>query len=428
MTGLTAFILASGGLTLAILFYLVYTVQRQSGVSDHRRALNAAVYRDQLQELETERENGSLAEKDYDQAREEVERRLLEDTHGAAEVTDRVHGKGAALGLLILLPVMALGMYLWRGHPEALDWRNTAQSNTMEAPMVAQMSADKINAMVAKLADQLAKDPNNPQGWAMLGRSYMNQDKPSEAVKAFAHVKKEMAQDPELMVDYAEALAADGQARGDDRQMFESNDWVQKALKLEPGNGKGLFMSGSFALITHQYDKARTDWEKLMPLLEPGSQDFNFVLDQLNKVRAKLKLPPVSGDTFVGPEGPVKNNKSKGSVTSSVSGEVTLDPALKDKVTPGETLFIFAKAIQGPPMPVAVIKTSVGTWPLSFELTDAMAMSPQFNLSAMDLVRVEVRASRSGNPMPSSGDVYGASLPLKPGSHGVKLIINQVQP
>lgn len=322
---------------------------------------------------------------------------------------------------------MAIGGYLWRGHPEAVSWQNAPVAAEAGAVNPGAMTPEKINAMITKLADKLAKDPNNPQGWAMLGRSYMNTDRPSEAVKAFAHVKKEMDQDPELMVDYAEALAAEAQAHNDDREMVESNDWVQKALKLEPGNGKGLFMAGSFALITQQYDKARAAWEKLMPLLEPGSQDFTFVLEQLNKVRAILKLPPVSGDTFVGPEGPVKA-KGKGAVSSSVSGEVTLDPALADKVTPGETIFIFAKAVQGPPMPVAVIKTAVGTWPLHFELTDAMAMSPQFNLSSMDLVRVEVRISRSGNPMPSSGDLSGASLPLKPGSKGVKLVISQVLP
>lgn len=426
MTGLTAFILASGGLTLAILFYLIYTVQRKLGVSDHRRALNAAVYRDQLQELAAERDDGSLASADYDQAREEIERRLLDESSGLPEVTDRVHGRMGVWALLVVIPVMAVGFYLWRGHPEGLDWQNTTAA---EGPAMAPggMTPDKINAMITQLAAKLAKDPNNPKGWAMLGRSYMNTDKPAEAVKAFAHLKKEMEQDPELMVDYAEALAADAQVRGDDRQMMESNDWVEKALKLEPGNGKGLFMAGSFALITQQYDKARADWEKLMPLLDPGSQDFNFVLEQLNKVRAKLKLPPVSGDSFVGPEGPVKP-KGKGPAVSSVSGDVTLDPALANKVSPGETVFIFAKAVQGPPMPVAVIKTTVGSWPLHFELTDAMAMSPQFTLSSMDLVRIEVRVTRSGNPMPSSGDLSGASLPLKPGSHGVKLVINQVQP
>ncbi len=427
MTGLTAFILASGTLTLAIFFYLVHSVRRQARVNDHRRALNAAVYRDQLQELAAEQHDGSLAAEDYAQARDEVERRLLEDTTVAPEVTDRIHGRKSALVLLALLPLSAIAMYVWRGHPEAIDGQSAAPA-AAEAMMGGPMTQDKINEMVAKLAAKLAKDPNNPQGWAMLGRSYMNLNKPDEAVKAFSHIRKEMEQDPELMVDYAEALAADAQVRGDDKQMIESNDWVQKALKLEPGNGKGLFMSGSFALVTQQYDKARRDWEKLMPLLEPGTQDFNFVLDQLNKVRAKLKLPPVSGDAFVGPEGPVKGGSRQGAATSSLSGEVTLDPSFQDKVSQGETLFVYAKALRGPPMPVAVMKTVVGSWPLAFELTDAMAMSPQFNLSAMDMVRIEVRISRSGNPMPSSGDLFGVSLPLKPGAHGVNLVINQVQP
>ncbi len=420
---MTVFILASGGLTLLILCYLVFSLIRQREVSDHRRALNAAVYRDQLQELAAEHTDGSLADQDYDQAREEVERRLLEDTTVLPEVTDRVHGRTAALLLLALIPLTSVGMYLWRGHPEALN----PQTAEMAAP-AQQMTPAKINEMVKALAEKLAKNPDNPQGWAMLGRSYMNLDKPGEAVKAFGHLKKEMANDPELMVDYAEALAADAQVRGDDRQMIESNTWVMKALKMEPGNGKGLFMAGSFAYITQQYALAVSFWSKLMPLLDPNSQDASFVLEQLNKARAQLKLAPVTADSFAGPEGPVKPQAQKGAAASSISGEVTLDPALKDKITPGETLFIFAKAVQGPPMPLAVIRTTVGSWPLKFQLSDAQAMSPQFNLSSVDLVRVEVRVTQSGNPMPSSGDLFGATLPLKPGAHGVELVINQVQP
>ncbi len=420
---MTVFILASGGLTLLILCYLVFSLIRQRQVSDHRRALNAAVYRDQLQELAAEHTDGSLADQDYDQAREEVERRLLEDTTVLPEVTDRVHGRTAALLLLALIPLTSVGMYLWRGHPEALN----PQTSEMAAP-AQQMTPAKINEMVKALAEKLAKNPDNPQGWAMLGRSYMNLDKPGEAVKAFGHLKKEMANDPELMVDYAEALAADAQVRGDDRQMIESNTWVMNALKMEPGNGKGLFMAGSFAYITQQYALAVSFWSKLMPLLDPNSQDASFVLEQLNKARAQLKLAPVTADSFAGPEGPVKPQAQKGAAASSISGEVTLDPALKDKITPGETLFIFAKAVQGPPMPLAVIRTTVGSWPLKFQLSDAQAMSPQFNLSSVDLVRVEVRVTQSGNPMPSSGDLFGATLPLKPGAHGVELVINQVQP
>ncbi|NDU86249.1 MAG: c-type cytochrome biogenesis protein CcmI, partial [Ferrovum sp.] len=374
---------------------------------------------DQLQELAAEQADGSLAEKDYQQARDEVERRLLEDTAVNPEVTDRVSGSKVALALLLMIPVGSVGLYLWRGHPESF---NPQQMQPV------QMGAAQINTMVQSLAEKLSKDPNNPQGWAMLARSYMNLDKPQDAIKAFGHLTKEMDQDPQMMVDYAEALAADAQNRGDDKQMLEAQSWVLKALKLEPGNGKGLFMAGGFAVASKQFAQAVGYWGKLMPLLEPGSQDFTFVLENLNQARAQLKLPPVTADSFVGPEGPVKPQAQKGALSSTITGQVTVDQAFKDKIHPGETMFIFAKAVQGPPMPLAVIKTTADKLPMSFELTDAMAMSPQFNLSSVDLVRVEVRITQSGNPMPSSGDLFGSSLPLKPGSKGVELVINQVQP
>jgi cytochrome c-type biogenesis protein CcmH len=409
---MTSFLIAAGlllALVLLVLFF--FLLRRRGGVSDNRKALNAAVYRDQLVELEAEHREGSLEDADYAQARDEVQRRLLEDTAVSPEVTDYTHGRKVAIGILVAIPMAVVGLYAWHGQPDALNPQQ--QPHAME---------QQLDAMVASLAAKLAKNPDNPEGWAMLARSYMNLDRPKEALQAFAHLTPQLKDDPQLMVDYAEALASSGQDQG----MVLARSWVEKALALEPGNPKGLFLSGGFAFADKNYRKAAAVWEKLMPLLEPGSQDANFVLENLNKARAQVQLPPLAADRFQQATGPATSQASNAS--TALAGKVVLDPALKAKAAPTDTVFLFARAVQGPRMPLAILKTTVSQLPLEFELTDAMAMSPQFNLSSASLVRVEVRVSKSGSATPASGDLVGASLPVKPGTRGIEVHISQVQP
>ncbi len=437
---MTSFLLAASALTLLVLAVLFFFLLRHRRViNDNRKSLNAAVYRDQLAELEAEHREGSLADADFAQARDEVQHRLLEEATVNPEVTDYTHGRIVAVVLLILIPLAAGGIYAWRGNP--------AVFNPQAQTPLQQVSEQQIKEMVAKLEAKLAKEPNDPEGWAMLARSYMNMDRPLDARKAFEHLKDQLHTNPQLMVDYAEALASDGQ---DQAALLRARDLVDEALKLEPGNPKGLFMAGGFAFAGRDFRKAATIWEKLMPLLEPGSQDANFVLENLNVARAKLKLPPLRPEQFQEPAGPVKSppagagaqdnpgvapnasspapSAAGNTGASAVSGRVTLDPALRAKVSSTDTVYLFARVPDGPRMPLAVLKTTAGQLPLDFELTDEMAMSRQFNLSSVRTVRVEARISKSGSATPTSGDLTGMSAVVKPGARGVRLVIDQVQP
>lgn len=391
--------------------------RRGRGIHDNRKALNVAVYRDQLSELEKEFEGGSLAAEDYAQGREEIERRLLEDVEGgeaAPAAAQKFGWKGWVI--LALVPVLAAGFYAWRGHPGG------QQAQTAQAP-----NAEQINAMVQGLADKLAKNPDNPEGWLMLARSYMNLNRIQDAVAAYAHLEGKMGNDAALMADYAEALVASQ----DPANIPKASKLVQQTLALEPGNVKGLFLSGGLAFQAGDYRHAVASWEKIMPLLEPGSEDANFVLDGINKARAKLGMTPRKAQDFqpVGAGAPVKNGQADGGPgAATIQGVVELDPALKDKASAQDTVFILARAVEGPRMPLAVVRTTVAQLPYHFELSDAMAMAPNMKLSGFPLVRLEVRVSKSGNASAHAGDLVGASLPMKPGAKGVTLKISSVQP
>jgi cytochrome c-type biogenesis protein CcmH len=422
---MTSFIIAATLLTLFALSSLLWTLLRRKGaISDNRRALNAAVYRDQLLELEREHAEGSLADEDYTQAQDEVQRRLLEDTDTRPELLDSNRGRKWVWTILLLIPLVAAALYVWHGESTALNPQRA------DAPEV---TDQQIKEMVTKLAAKLEADPNNPEGWAMLARSYMNVNRPVDAASAFSHIEKQVAEDPSLMVDYAEALLDST----DPKNFPKARALVGKALSMEPGHPKGLFIAGGIALMDKDLTRADTLWEKLLPLLEPGSQDFNYVLDSVNRVRVKLKKPALKAEQFNQTQGPVTQptatantnaNAPTKAGSSSVAGLVELDAALKAKTAPTDTVFVFARAVSGPRMPLAILKTTVSALPLDFELTEAMAMSPQYSLSTADMVRVEVRVSKAGSATPMSGDLMGASLPVKPGSRGVSVKINAVQP
>lgn len=113
---------------------------------------------------------------------------------------------------------------------------------------------------------------------------------------------------------------------------------------------------------------------------------------------------------------------------SSISGKVSLAPKVAAKASPTDTVLIFARAAEGPRMPLAILQTQVKDLPMEFTLTDSMAMMHSMSLSNFDKVRVVARVSKSGSAMPASGDLEGTSKVVKPGSTGVQVVVDAVLP
>ena len=175
---------------------------RRNETKASRKEANLAVFRDQLSELERERTEGTLADADFDQARRELQRRLLEEVAPEAEEAGKTTygpSRKMAIVLLLLLPVLALAAYGILGNPKALDPAQTAA-----AP---KMTAEQISGMVAKLAERMQANPDDMQGWLMLARSYKTMGRYEEAAAAYAKAEKVIDDDPELLASYAETFA-----------------------------------------------------------------------------------------------------------------------------------------------------------------------------------------------------------------------------
>ncbi|MFA7239177.1 MAG: c-type cytochrome biogenesis protein CcmI [Sulfuricellaceae bacterium] len=273
---MTAFIIAATLLTLAVLALLVYPLLRRKAThSASRRQLNAAIYRDQLSELERDFADGSLSAGDYANDREELQRRLLEDANDAeTPAAANVGGKPTALTLAIALPIAAALLYVWLGSPNAID-HAAAQHNT---GMV------DLERMVAGLAAKQEKNPDDFEGWIMLGRSYKAFGRFDKAVKALEHALPVIEKDAALLAIYADALAAQagGKLEGKPRQIIE------QALKLDPESNMALDLAGSAAYDRKDFAAAVEYWERLKKLLPPGSENAQSLAAGIADARAQM--------------------------------------------------------------------------------------------------------------------------------------------
>ena len=243
-----------------------------------RKEANLAIFRDQLNELASEKAEGSLAEADFEQARGELQRRLLEEVEPAAAeaVAGASHGpsRKTAIALLLLMPVLALLGYGMLGNPRALD-----PAQTVAPPP---MTAEKINEMVAKLAEKMKANPDDMQGWLMLARSYKSLGRFDEAVAAFAKAEKVVNDNPDLLASYAEAIAmANGKGfKGKPAEL------VERALKIDPKHGHSLFLAGAAAMEAGDAKKGIAYWEALLPQVEPGSEIEQMLRQGIDKMKA----------------------------------------------------------------------------------------------------------------------------------------------
>jgi cytochrome c-type biogenesis protein CcmH len=388
---MTLFWLIGAAAALAVLAWVLRPLlSRRYAGSPSRNAANAAIYRDQLRELDADLAAGTLAREDYGRARDELEARLLQDVGGADAQPAQTPGRRLAWAVGAGVPALAVALYFLVGHPTAIE---------REAEL--QASAAQVEAMVARLAARLRENPDDVNGWKLLGRSYGVIGRYGEAADAYAKAAVRAPRDAQLLVDLADVLAM---ARGQTLQ-GEPEKLVLRALELEPHNLKGLALAGSAAFERRDYAGAAAYWERMLPHVAPDSEDARAIQQNVNEARSLA--------------GEAKKH-------SGVRGTVSLSPELKEKAAPEDTVFVFARAVDGPPMPLAVAKTRVRELPYRFVLDDSMAMTPAMKLSAFPRVVITARVSRSGTAASQPGDLQGTSAPAANDDGGVTVVIDTV--
>jgi cytochrome c-type biogenesis protein CcmH len=391
----------------ALLFVVPPLLRRSSPPGATRDAVNVAVYRDQLRELDADLRAGTLAADQHEKARREIEARLLADMGGgeAPAQPPRRHARAAALALGLAVPICTLAVYMAVGNPRALLPQSAEGGNQHG------LSAQQFEALVSRLAARLKDNPEDAEGWMMLGRSYAVLGRFGEASEAYAKAAARMPRDAQLLADYADALAM---AQGRTLQ-GEPEKIILRALAIDPDNLKALLLAGTAAFNRNDHPAAIRHWERALKVL-PGESDMvQRVQASIAEARSLAGSP--GGRTQV-----AKPAQAQGG--GRVSGVVRLAPELAGKVSPGDTVFIFARAAEGPRMPLAILRKRASDLPAEFTLDDSMAMAPQMKLSAFPDVVIGARVSKSANARPQPGDLQGSSAPVKVGARSVSVVID----
>jgi cytochrome c-type biogenesis protein CcmH len=401
---------------LAVLWRVLWQATRPVAQSQEREQVlsHVAVYREQLAELERELAQGSLDQAGFDLSHQELTQRLLEDApppQSSAAPTPATNKRPKLLlaGIAVLIPLMAFSAYFLVGTPMALDPQLSAQAHGDE-----QLTPERLASMADQLAERLQNEPNNAEGWVMLGRIQRALARYDEADLALQK-SLALARNDDVMIERAEVLAQKNNGN------FKGEPWaiINAVLKVDPTHGNALLLAGSAAFSEGRFKEALAYWERVKASLPPASPDAAALAEAIDQARERLGMPPLSPATNMAnapASAGVLTAKPASDGTERITGRVSIDPALAAQVSPQDIVFIYANAAEGPRMPLAIIRTTVDKLPYDFVLDDSLAMNPQMKLSQVTSVMVRARISKTGHAMPQPGD-FGASVgPVTPGS------------
>ncbi len=387
-----------------------------------------AAARARLLQLKAQHDAGTLDDARYCEARRAVEREVGEGLLGGAPATP----PRPSLALVALLAVFVFGLgaigYWQTGSPSLA--RNATPAAAIGAADPAEPGASgatglqQIESMVGQLAQRMKDRPDDAEGWIMLARSYTVLSRFAEAIPAYVRAAELQPNNAALLCDYADAVAATkGTANNP-----QSIALIERALKADPKFPKALALAGSAAFDSGEYAVAIAYWQKIADQLPPGSEIAPRVQAMIGDARAKLEgtgvAPASSPPPIAVAAAPARASAAKPAAGASVSGTVTLDPALAAQAAPTDAVFVFARAASGSRMPLAVKRAQVKDLPLSFTLDDSMAMAPAMKLSSAPQLTVGARISRTGNAIAEPGDLAGETTGVTPGATNLAIRID----
>ncbi len=399
---LTAALLLIG---MVLVMLIPALLRPQSTLNRDDNAQRREIFRAQFAEIEQDLASGVLDAAQYELAKTELERRMLDEvTSSPLAATVAKPDRRLAVILVFLVPLTAFWLYVKIGNPEAIV--NPTGAAMMDGKPMTQ--AD-VEGLLASLAAKLEKNPDDGAGWALLANSYVKIGKYAEAVKAYEQATKKITDNAQLYADYADALAATNDYKLEGLPVELAN----QALKIDARNIKAKMLLATAAYDRQDYKEAIALWEKIITELPKEAE----IIPDIKAAIAKAQS--LAGETK-------STSVQKVAVNAGIRGTVRLSPALTKALDANATLFVFARAAQGAPMPIAIVRASAKDLPYQFQLDDTSAIMPSNKLSQADAVVVVARISKSGDAKPISGDLQGMSAVMKPVGENVEIEINEV--
>jgi cytochrome c-type biogenesis protein CcmH len=443
-------------LVLAVVYLLMPLFRTPDDIVDDRKQQNIRIIQEQMAELESSFERAEVDSEQYSARRNELEQALLLDVgtdvleEGSVasaqtkkSVTSTTSWLSAGL-LAFTIPASAIALYFYLGTPNAIEMAKVPPKP--EVPMTADGKPD-VEKLVANLHAKMKLNPENAQGWYMLGRSYMLMQRYDGAIEAYENLFRLQPEEADVMVMLADALSMKQQGKMTGRP----EALINKALEKVPNNTTALWLSGMALEQKGSLQEALVRWQVLRPLLN-GSEAEQAQLDVLiarvekkietansvgGNAEAKVVAKVESTDTLANESTENKDTSATDIVSTSsaskplvgekdlaqVSVTITLDEKFAGEVSPEDSVFVYAKAQSGPPL--AAKRLQVKDLPITIVLDDDMAMMPQMKLSMFPVVIVGARVSKSGNAISQDGDLYAEQGQVTHGD-SVELTINAI--
>lgn len=413
-------VLAALLILLALLFVVEPLVRarrhriRQEQMNVERRAQNIAIFRHRLAELDEEKAMGHLDDSQYDALKAELEATLLTDVEGEgsqALQAGTTRMRWLALVLVITVPLVSLGLYFKWGAYEGVEQR------LLIAQMEQAEGVPDVEELLTQLETRLHENPNNPEGWFMLARTRMSLGQYAQSAEAFLQLAKLLESEPREAAAiyglYAQALYFASQGTFDQSVMGA----IKEALDRNPEEINSIGLLGIRAFEEGNYAQAAQYWEKVLEL-NPDGPNSDAVRGGIERARALIAENEVQAASGSLPD----------TDAPQLQVTVSLDPALNGQVSPTDTLFIYARELNGSPMPVAIVRKQVQDLPLTVNLDDSTAMGPMAKLSSLEQVEVVARISKQGTPTANPGDLQGVIAPVQvtPGAQSLEMVISDV--
>lgn len=370
------------------------------------------VLREQLAELEAEHAAGHLVEADYQRSREELEQRALEEGRAAEGGADLRPARPWAVAVVVALPALAVLFYLALGEPRGLD---PAQIAAQEEHRI---TPEQVSALVAQLAQRLEREPNDVEGWIMLGRSYSMTNDLDGAAATWRKLGAKIPDQADVLADWADLLAgaAGGRFDGDPDRL------IRRALELEPSHLKALALAGTAAFRREDFAVASAHWERILANMDPSEEVYAAVLASINEARSKGGMPLLEAAA----PGAARTSRSAGEAAGDrlkVSGRISIAAELAAQVEADDTVFVFARPVEGG-MPVAALRLRAGELPASFSFENAPRMS-KGPLPAQ--LSIGARVSKHGEATAQAGDLEGEPRNVAPDAANVEIVIDRVR-
>ena len=386
-----------------------------------RSLLNVELYRERLAELENNQLEGEITAEQFASLKLELEQNLLSETamrdEGNPETADGNAMSGAqsrkmpklVLTAALLVPLFAVTAYSDFG----LSW---GAINDLELASQFKTTSphdnDGMRGSILRLAKRLENQPENHDGWFLLGQSYMNLGEFEKSAGAYQHLLEKFPEDAGLSGYYAEALFL-----ADDRKMTARvSKAIDAAFSLNPQNVAMLEIKAMNAFRRGDLGVAVTFFEKALATGVEGER-AGLIQQAIARLRAELgnKAPPPAVMP-AGPVAPLANSApaaaTKAADTPSApirSVQLLVEVADTVESNPNDSVFVYAKANAGPPMPLAVERMRVSDLPRLVTLDETMGMMQGMSLANFDAVILVARISSSGIANTSPDDFQAAS-------------------